>query len=352
MRRGKNKIVVMGGSFNPPTTAHYKLMKEAVDALEADIGFFVPVSDAYLKRKMRHSHPPVVLSPDMRVRMLKSRCSDDNRLQVCEKEIGTIEPRTMPTLQALQEDFPDAELYFVMGADKFDLLASLTKKREFLDVFKVVLFSRENDTLEQTLKSSEVLSKYLERIVILPQPEGTAGVSSSVVRERMLSGESCRDMLCPGVWELFKDFTPKDFPDVINRFKGEYDFLGNRFPCRVLWEGLEYRSAEAAFQASKCQDEKERRAYAGCSTDKAILKGKDQKPYMGWEEGQLRIMESILRAKFKMSPSLMQKLVDTGNCILLNGNNRQETFWGVDLYSWIGENHLGRILMNIRDKEI
>ena len=247
----KNRIVVMGGSFNPPTTAHYKLMKEAVVALEADIGFFVPVSDAYLKRKMRYSHPPVVLSPEMRVRMLRSMCSDDSRLQVCEKEIGTIEPRTMPTLQALQEDFPDAELYFVMGADKFDLLASLTKKREFLDAFKVILFSREDETLEQTLKSNEALTHYLERIVILPQLEGTAGVSSSVVRERMLSGESCRDMLCPGVWELFKEFTSKDFPDVINRFKGEFVFLSNRFPCRVLWEGLEYRSAEAAFQASK-----------------------------------------------------------------------------------------------------
>lgn len=352
MKEKKNRIVVMGGSFNPPTAAHYKLMKAAIDALGAEIGFFVPVSDAYLKRKMRHSHPPVVLSPEMRVKMLRSMCSDDCRLQVCEKEIGTIEPRTMPTLQALQEDQPNAELYFVMGSDKFDLLANLTKKREFLDEFKVVLFSRENDTLEQTLKSSEVLSQYLDRIVILPQPEGTPGISSSVVRERMLSGESCRDMLCPGVWELFKEFTSKDFPDVINRFKGEFVFLSNRFPCRVLWEGLEYRSAEAAFQASKCQDEMERRVYAGCSTDKAILKGKDQIPYQGWEDDQLGIMESILRAKFELNPSLMQKLADTENCVFLNGNNKQETFWGIDLYSWIGENHLGRIIMSIRDKEI
>ena len=54
MEEGK-RIVVMGGSFNPPTLAHYKLMKEAIDALNADIGFFVPVSDAYLKRKMCQS---------------------------------------------------------------------------------------------------------------------------------------------------------------------------------------------------------------------------------------------------------------------------------------------------------
>ena len=54
MNTEKKRIVVMGGSFNPPTSAHLRLMKEAVDTLRADIGFFVPVSDAYLKR-----NPPV-----------------------------------------------------------------------------------------------------------------------------------------------------------------------------------------------------------------------------------------------------------------------------------------------------
>ena len=38
----------MGGSFNPPTVAHFKLMKAAIDA---SIGFFFPASDAYLKKK-------------------------------------------------------------------------------------------------------------------------------------------------------------------------------------------------------------------------------------------------------------------------------------------------------------
>ena len=352
MNKKRKKIVVMGGSFNPPTSAHLRLMKEAVDALNADIGFFVPVSDAYLKRKMRHSHPPVALSPEMRIRMLQSMCADDSRLQVCEKEIGTIEPRTMPTLQALQEDYPEAELYFVMGADKFDLLASLTKKRQFLDAFKVVLYSREGAALEQSIKDDEVLSCYLDRMVILPQPEGTEGVSSSLVRERMLRGESSSDLLCPGVWELFKEYTPADFPDSINMFKGAYDFLSNRYPCHIVWEGLEYHSAETAFQASKCKDEKERKVFAGCSTDKAVLKGKDLVPYPGWEEAQTSIMETILQAKFEQNPVLMRKLAETGNRVLLNANNKQETFWGIDLYSWTGENHLGRIIMNIRDKEI
>lgn len=351
MEKEKKKIVVMGGSFNPPTLAHYKLMKEAVDALGADIGFFVPVSDAYLKRKMRHSHPPVVLSPELRVSMLRSMCSCDGRFQVWEKEMSIIAASTTETMQTIQADYPEADMYFVMGADKMDLLAHLTEKRDFLDDFKVVLYSRESGNLEQTLKSDDLLSGYLARIVILSQPDGTEGISSSLVRERMLRGESAEDLLSLGVWELFKEFKAADFPDAINQFKGDYTFLGNRFPCRFNWRGLAYGSAEAAFQSSKCVGESERKVFASCSADTAAQKGKDLVSYTGWEEEQLDIMESILQAKFGQNPAMMKKLADTGKSILINGNSKHETYWGVDLYSWEGENNLGKLLMKIREKE-
>ena len=340
----------MGGSFNPPTLAHYILMREAIDSLDADKGIFVPVSDAYLRRKLRHAHPPVVLSPEMRVRMLKSICTD-SRMSVSENEIGTIEPRTMPTLKELHEEYPDAELYFLMGADKLELLSHLADKKNFLKMSKVVLFSRDKTGLEETLRGDKVLSQYLHRIVTLPQPEGTDSVSSSRVRELMLAGESCEEMLCPNVWDLFKRFRPEDFPDIIDRFNGEYDYLSNRFGCQFTWQELTYSSAEAAFQSSKCTDMTAREAFCKYSPDKAAMKGGNIVPPSGWENERLGIMESVLTAKFEQNPSLMKKLTETGNTLLINGNNKKDTFWGIDLYSWQGENHLGKILMRIRDKE-
>ena len=44
------KIVVLGGSFNPPTIAHEKLMEAAMKAINADLGIFVPSSDKYVTR--------------------------------------------------------------------------------------------------------------------------------------------------------------------------------------------------------------------------------------------------------------------------------------------------------------
>lgn len=351
MKTKDKKIVVMGGSFNPPTLAHYMLMRDAIDALDACRGIFVPVSDAYLKRKMRNSHPPVVLAPEMRISMLKTMCTG-SRMMVSENEMGTVEARTTPMLMELQEEYPDAEIYFLLGANKLDLLTHLTSNRGFLDMFSAVLYSRDKEGMSDVLNENEVLSRYLHRIVLLPQPEGTDTVSSTRVRERMLKGETCADMLCPGVWELFKEVNPADFPDTIDKFKGEYDFLGNRFACRFIWQGLKYGNAEAAFQSSRCENDRERKAFCACSADKAALKGREIVPPTGWATERLSIMESVLTAKFEQNPMLMQRLVETGNRLLINGNSKGDMFWGVDLYTWEGENMLGKLLMKIREKEI
>lgn len=101
------KIVVMGGSFNPPTIAHYKLMKDAMQVVKADLGYFVPVSDAYLKRKMRYNKSANVLSPKVRIDMLQCMCADGT-MKVSDIEMGTIKARSLETLMAIQEEYPAA----------------------------------------------------------------------------------------------------------------------------------------------------------------------------------------------------------------------------------------------------
>ena len=39
-------VRVMGGSFNPPTLAHLKVMEAALDAVDAYMGIFVPTNHA------------------------------------------------------------------------------------------------------------------------------------------------------------------------------------------------------------------------------------------------------------------------------------------------------------------
>ena len=77
----REKIVVMGGSFNPPTIAHQRLMLGAVETLGAARGIFVPSSHAYVSAKMRRDkHRNEVLPEEARLRMLLAMAADDPRL--------------------------------------------------------------------------------------------------------------------------------------------------------------------------------------------------------------------------------------------------------------------------------
>ena len=62
-------------------------------------------------------------------------------------------------------------------------------------------------------------------------------------------------------------------------------------------------------------------------------------------------MKDIVREKFKQNDDLMRMLlIDTGNEELVEGNYWGDSFWGVDLKTNEGENHLGIILMELRDE--
>jgi predicted NAD-dependent protein-ADP-ribosyltransferase YbiA (DUF1768 family) len=58
-------------------------------------------------------------------------------------------------------------------------------------------------------------------------------------------------------------------------------------------------------------------------------------------------MEEILRMKFA-DERLRDKLTSTAPVELVEGNWWGDTFWGV--CKGVGENHLGRLLMKIRDE--
>jgi predicted NAD-dependent protein-ADP-ribosyltransferase YbiA (DUF1768 family) len=65
-----------------------------------------------------------------------------------------------------------------------------------------------------------------------------------------------------------------------------------------------------------------------------------------WNDVKLKIMENLLRQKFKKGSELGDKLVETFPKILIEGNTWNDTFWGI--CNSVGKNHLGKLLMKIR----
>lgn len=136
---------------------------------------------------------------------------------------------------------------------------------------------------------------------------------------------------------------------MIKQFQGEYRFLSNFWLVKVLFEGKIYSSVEHAYQAAKTLDPKIREIIRNLSSPgmaKRYARKIELRP--DWEKVKLGIMESLVRYKFLNNSDLMRKLKATGSEELIEGNLWGDTYWGV--YNGKGENHLGKILMKIREE--
>jgi ribA/ribD-fused uncharacterized protein len=134
---------------------------------------------------------------------------------------------------------------------------------------------------------------------------------------------------------------------MINNFSGQYRWLSNFAPALVHLDGIEYLSVEHAYQAAKSFDAKYRASIARCATPTDAKRlGRTVPLRTDWPQVKLAVMEDLLRQKFSQ-PFFATKLHATGNEELVEGNYWHDTFWGV--CNGVGENHLGRLLMLIRD---
>lgn len=139
---------------------------------------------------------------------------------------------------------------------------------------------------------------------------------------------------------------------IVLEFRGKYRWLSNFHEVPIEFEGNTYQSTESAYQAAKCANIEDRALlYSNPSMTSADSKriGSSVKLRDDWtEELRLKTMYKLNRQKFLNNADLAKKLIATGEAILMEGNLWGDTFWGVDLKTGIGDNHLGRILMEIR----
>jgi len=142
--------------------------------------------------------------------------------------------------------------------------------------------------------------------------------------------------------------------DRVFGFNGEYRFLSNFWPSRVDEElpgygVIIYPTVEHAYQAHKVTSPAKRVVISNLlSPAKAKKAGKtvDLRPY--WEQVKLEVMWEWVMIKFTYHRDLRDKLLDTGDLERVEANTWGDTYWGTDMQG-NGENHLGKILMQVRE---
>lgn len=133
-------------------------------------------------------------------------------------------------------------------------------------------------------------------------------------------------------------------------FDGKFRFLSNFFPVQVEGPGgIKFSSVEHAYQASKTLDPVEwEEIFWASSPAKAKAIGRNVKIRWEWEQIKLSVMEDLVRQKF-CNQKLYNELLKIDGMIV-EGNWWGDKFWGVDIKTNVGQNHLGKILMKIRDE--
>lgn len=184
----KKQIVVFGGCFNPPLNSHFSLAEQLVneyDIIEKLI--FVPVSSKYQKTGL--------LNNEHRYNMLKLVCDKNEKFDVSRIEIDSIiQPNTVETLIEIQKQYPNNEIAFIIGSDNLKEIETWKKADELVKNFKIYVFERARDIVEEIINSSKFL-KENEHTFIKAKNNITSNLSSTFVRGKIKEGKSTRYLL-------------------------------------------------------------------------------------------------------------------------------------------------------------
>jgi ribA/ribD-fused uncharacterized protein len=136
----------------------------------------------------------------------------------------------------------------------------------------------------------------------------------------------------------------------INSFTGPHRFLSNFFSLQyplVCEHRLYYYSVEAAYQASKTLYRADRVDIAKLSPAKAKIAGQSLELREDWAQIKLAVMKQFLLQKFLFNEDCREWLLETKDAVLIEGNHWGDRFYGT--VNGEGENHLGILLMEVRE---
>lgn len=141
----------------------------------------------------------------------------------------------------------------------------------------------------------------------------------------------------------------------INSFKGEYSFLSNFYPAEVTVQGIDFPTAEHAYQAGKTTDWSRMHFVAAASTPGEAKKlGQSLQLREDWATRKDEWMYIVLFQKFRQHHDLLAQLLATGDTELVEGNTWHDQIWGdctcPKHADTPGDNQLGHLLMRIREE--
>lgn len=159
------KLLVYGGSFNPPHRGHVAALRRAMEQLCPDETWVIPA-----KTPPHKELAPDSPNPQQRLTMAKLAFGDIEGVTVSDAELRREDTSyTVDTLRQLSRDFSGWDIHFLMGTD---MLLYMEKWRDYKEIFRMctlTVLTREDGENQQLADHAAYLRReYGARIVILP----------------------------------------------------------------------------------------------------------------------------------------------------------------------------------------
>jgi len=188
------RLGIFGGSFDPVHNAHLAIARVCQQQAMLDEVWFTPTAIQPLK----HEGPRA--SDAHRLEMLRLAIRDEPSWRVCSIEIdrGGFS-YTVDTLRQIHEELPDADLFFLIGADALQDVAKWKEPREIFHMATPLVVRRAAQTPPDLHQFKLLCSPGKQ-----PQPiEMTAmDVSSSEIRRRIVAGAPIDELVPDAVAEF------------------------------------------------------------------------------------------------------------------------------------------------------
>lgn len=272
---GQKRIGIFGGSFNPIHTAHLMIAEAARDQFALDQLIFVPTG--------RAPHKTFHGADDQTIRkeLLLCAIQDNPYFALSTYEFAREEVSyTWETLLHFRHEYPDADLYFLIGEDSLYDFETWRYPERICEEAHILVALRSSKDAEAVSEQIAYLQNKYHAVIDLLDLPGFA-ISSSFIREQSTKGRSVRYIVPDAVAEyiaahgLYRDVHAMQFEEMERKLKdsikkGRYIHTqGVIQTARHLAQCHHYNEEKAAIAAllhdcAKYMPEDERIAY--CET--------------------------------------------------------------------------------------
>ena len=169
------KIALFGGTFDPVHEGHLEVAANAVKALSLDRVIFLPC------RQSPHKSVAAGASEQQRLEMLRLTTQALPWAEVSDWEYEQPIPSySWRTAEAFLEQFPEAELYWLLGGDQWEVLPTWNRFDYLVKLVRFIVHARQGEGRVEGAghESSEVTFV-----------SGDHAASSTIIREAMLKGQ-------------------------------------------------------------------------------------------------------------------------------------------------------------------